>query len=30
VYGSYRTIDLTRMGVERIERGERYGETNII
>jgi FAD-dependent oxidoreductase domain-containing protein 1 len=30
VHGAYRTIDLTRMGIERIERGERYGETNII
>jgi glycine/D-amino acid oxidase-like deaminating enzyme len=30
IYGAYRTIDLARMGVERIERGERYGETNII
>jgi sarcosine oxidase len=30
VHGGYKTIDLTRMGFERIERGERYGETNII
>jgi FAD-dependent oxidoreductase domain-containing protein 1 len=30
VYGTYRMIDLSRMGFERIERGERYGETNII
>ena len=30
VYGTHRTIDLSRMGFERIERGERYGETNII
>jgi glycine/D-amino acid oxidase-like deaminating enzyme len=30
VHGAYRTIDLSRMGFERIARGERYGETNII
>jgi FAD-dependent oxidoreductase domain-containing protein 1 len=30
VYGEYRTIDLRRLGYERILRGETYGETNII
>ena len=30
VYGAYRTIDLSRLGYERILRGETYGETNII
>ncbi|HKG74232.1 MAG TPA: FAD-dependent oxidoreductase [Aestuariivirgaceae bacterium] len=30
VYGEYRTIDLSRLGYERILRGETYGETNII
>ena len=30
LYGEYRTIDLSRLGYERILRGETYGETNII
>jgi sarcosine oxidase len=30
VYGEYRTIDLRRLGFDRILRGETYGETNII
>jgi hypothetical protein len=30
MYGEYRTIDLSRLGYERILRGETYGETNII
>ncbi|HEY7748336.1 MAG TPA: FAD-binding oxidoreductase [Aestuariivirgaceae bacterium] len=30
VFGGYKTIDLERMGYERILRRERYGETNII
>lgn len=30
IYGRYRTIDLHRLGFERILRREAYGETNII
>jgi FAD-dependent oxidoreductase domain-containing protein 1 len=30
VYGEYRTIDLSRLGYERILCGKTYGETNII
>jgi FAD-dependent oxidoreductase domain-containing protein 1 len=30
IRGRYETIDLHRLGFERIMRGERYGETNII
>lgn len=30
MYGGYRTIDLHRLGFERIQRRETYGETNII